>query len=191
MSDKSKLTCIVASVAAVAFGGGALAVFFLCCGGLGIFGLMSTPQQEAAAPNVQEAKVAAEQKPIEDTVPPVTTLRAMATESLQDFNEAVRTQDFTAFHAKTASQLQQESTPEDFKNAFQQAIDEKWKLDGVKSVRPVFDPAPAIDKKGWLRLEGRYHTTPMEVTFTLAYLYERPGGWKLCQIKVRMEDPKK
>ena len=44
--------------------------------------------------------------------------------------------------------------------------------------RSGYNSAPAIDKNGWLHLKGRYHLTPRELTFTLAYLYERPGGWK-------------
>ncbi len=120
-------------------------------------------------------------------VPPEDRLRGLTTATLLDFNKALGAKDFTAFHGKSSRQLRQQIAPARFLKEFQQFLDKKIDLAGIKDVQPVFEPAPFVDDEGVLTLSGFYPTQPVRVQFRLRYVYEDPD-WKLLGINVKTGD---
>ena len=110
-------------------------------------------------------------------------LRDMATETLLDFDEALKAKDFTAFHGKISALWQKQATPVQLKATFQEAIDKGMNLAAIKNVAPQFDAPAAINADGILEVAGHYPTKPVPVKFTLKYLHEA-AGWKLFGLHV-------
>lgn len=118
-------------------------------------------------------------------VPSDAELKKLTDETLLSFNSAIQTQDFGAFYKSTAKLWQKQTTPDDLKAAFKSFIDQKFDIGSVvKTVKPSFEPQPAIDSDGLLVVEGSYPIKPDKLTFALKYLNEG-GAWKLIGIDVK------
>lgn len=104
-------------------------------------------------------------------------------DSLLAFNQAVQTQDFTAFYGQTAKLWQDQTKPAELKKIFQTFIDQKIDLAPVIQTEPTFSKPPEIDKDGVLSIEGRYPSKPIAADFRLKYISEG-GVWKLIGIEV-------
>jgi FlaG/FlaF family flagellin (archaellin) len=118
-------------------------------------------------------------------VPADEELRRLATETLLDFNQAVKAGDFTAFHGKVSAPLQQKFTAQQLQDSFQEFIDKKIDIDGIKDVAPQLDAPAAINNAGVLTVKGHYPTRPNQVRFALEYVREA-AGWKLLSINVKV-----
>ncbi len=116
-------------------------------------------------------------------------MKRLALQSLLDFNDAVRSGDFAAFHAKLARPMREQYTPERLRAAFQVFVDQKIDLAPIAAVEPIFEPREArADSGGQLPLKGRFPTRPSEVAFDLAYILEG-GDWRLVKINVQVRPP--
>jgi len=112
-------------------------------------------------------------------------LKKLTDDTLLLFNSAIQTQDFGAFYKSTAKLWQKQTTPDDLKAAFKSFIDKKFDIGSVvKTVKPSFEPQPAINSDGLLVVEGSYPIKPDKLTFALKYLNEG-GSWKLIGIDVQ------
>jgi hypothetical protein len=119
------------------------------------------------------------------TVPPDTELKKLVKGTLLDFNTAVRVQSFEAFHGTGSAALQQTESAAALRKSFQGFIDRKVDIGGIKNLDPVYQPPPAIDDRGVLRLAGYFPTKP-QVKFKLSYVREG-ANWKLYSIAVQRE----
>lgn len=117
-------------------------------------------------------------------IPPNDELQKLATQTLLDFNQAIKDKDFTAFHRKGSAPFREQLSPAKLQMNFQKFIDLEVDLGGIKNVEPIFDQPPEIDKDGILGLAGYYPTKPLRVRFNLDYTYEHPA-WKLIGIQVK------
>jgi len=112
-------------------------------------------------------------------------LKQLTDKTLLSFNSAVQSQDFAGFHKSIAKVWQEQTTPAQLKAVFKSFVDQKFDIASVvKSVKPTFEPAPAIDSDGLLVVEGSYPIKPDRLKFTLKYLNE-DGAWKLAAINVK------
>jgi hypothetical protein len=119
------------------------------------------------------------------SVPAESELKKLVINTLLEFNTAVRVQNFDSFHRQASKALQQAQKPQALQSSFQGFIDNKVDISAVKAATPVFDPAPAIDQQGVLRLNGYFPTTP-QVKFKLGYVRES-NAWKLLSIGVKRD----
>ena len=122
------------------------------------------------------------------SIPSQADLKRLATESLLDFNQAVRTKDFVPFHAKLSAPFKTQKTAQDLRGIFQSFIDSEVDIAGIADLTPVWEPPPAINDDGVLVLTGHYPTTPMRVLFSLKYLDENKV-WRLVGIEVNLKRP--
>jgi hypothetical protein len=120
------------------------------------------------------------------TVPPDQDLRKLTTETLMEFDRAVKAKDFTAFHKTVSVPLQQQKTPAEMEQAFQVFVTRQIDLSPVQKLQPIFDDPPGLDNQELLVLKG-YYPTPSRVRFQLAYTYEHPS-WKLINIEIKVGD---
>jgi Ca2+-binding EF-hand superfamily protein len=127
------------------------------------------------------------------SVPPEAELKKMATAAVLDFNEGIRTKDFTKFHATASTPFRQQVPPDKMRKAFNEFIEKKVDLSRVKGVEPTFDREPALVQEGRvLELVGHYETPPVNPHFSLKF-YREAGEWKLLGINVDLRaaaDPK-
>ena len=118
------------------------------------------------------------------TLPPEGELKKMATAAVLDFNEGIRTKDFTKFHAAASTPFRQQVPPDKMRKAFNEFIEKKVDLSRVKGVEPTFDREPAVVQEGRvLELVGHYETPPVNPHFSLKF-YREAGEWKLLGINV-------
>jgi hypothetical protein len=121
----------------------------------------------------------------EPTVPSAAELKKLVIGTLLEFNTAVRVRSFDGFHQKASTALQQAQSPKALQKSFQGFIDKNIDVSAVKASTPVFEPEPAIDDQGVLRLTGYFPTTP-QVKFKLSYVREG-GAWKVFGIGVKRD----
>jgi len=115
-------------------------------------------------------------------VPPQNAdLERMAAEALVDFNQAVRGRDFTAFYGKLSDLWQQQTSPEQLRQAYQVFIDKDIDIGGITLAKPRFSRADVNDK-GLLVVTGEYPTKPSRVRFELEYA--RENKWKMAGLSV-------
>lgn len=118
-------------------------------------------------------------------VPSEAEMKQLTDATLLSFNSAVQSQDFSAFHKSIAKLWRDQATPDQLKTAFKSFIEKKFDIGSVvKSVKPTFDPAPAINSDGVLVAQGSYPIKPDKLSFELKYLNEE-GAWKLVGINVK------
>jgi hypothetical protein len=111
--------------------------------------------------------------------------KTLILESLLAFNKAVQAKNFAGFHQQISQAWQEQITPDQLKEVFQQFIDNNLDISSIREVQPVLSAAPQINSDGLLILEGYYPTHPNKVTFQLKYIYEHPA-WKLFGIQVNV-----
>ncbi len=121
-------------------------------------------------------------------LPPQKEINQIVLAAILEFNEAIQKGEFGDFYKSTAPAWQAQLTERKLKNAFQGFIDAGVKLDGVKSVEPVFEPAPQINGEGLLVVSGFYPTTPNQVVFSMKFAYVLPH-WKLFGLDVNLVKP--
>jgi hypothetical protein len=117
------------------------------------------------------------------TLPTDAACRKLAMDSVLAFDAVVKTNDCTAFYNRSAKLWQRQTTPEQLKTGFQDFIDKKFDMAGIRSTQPVFSESPALNKDDRLILKGKFPTKPSVVRFDLKYAYEHPE-WKLLSIEV-------
>ncbi len=110
-------------------------------------------------------------------------LRDLIMESLDEFNQAVKQEDFGDFYDQVAKVWQKQTTPEKLQALFQSFIDQQVDFTPALSLDPVFDSPPAIDEKGILIAKGTLPSKPSKVRFELGYIRELPD-WKLVKINI-------
>ena len=132
----------------------------------------------AADPNAEKPKPPAEAE-----------LRKLVRQTLLDFNDAVQTKDFTAFHAKASTPLKQQVTPEKLRTAFQAFIDRRVNIGGLKDLEAKFAGEPKVDGEGVLTVKGEYPTRPVRTAFRVKYFQEK-GEWKVLGVNVDTTEPK-
>ena len=113
--------------------------------------------------------------------------KALVLDSLLDFNRAIQDKSFDGFHTKISRAWQEQITADKLKEVFQQFIDKKMDISGIKTVEPVLSEPPQINSNGLLVLKGYYPTHPLKVNFELKYIYEHPA-WKLFGINVHVNE---
>jgi len=116
-------------------------------------------------------------------VPPEEEIERIVAEALLDFNRAIRSRDFTAFHAKLSDVWKHQTTPERLQKTFQEFVDKDVDIAGIELARPWVAPPPALNGKGVLVVVGHYPTRPYQVRFELEFTHER-AGWKLVGFMV-------
>jgi hypothetical protein len=119
-------------------------------------------------------------------VPESAAILDMVRSTLRDFNAAVQSGDFTAFHKTLAMPFREQYSAERIKDAFQAFIDRKVDLRGALQLDPVFKPAPSIGARQVLRVAGYFPSTPSRLHFDLKYVPE-DGVWKLLSISVNVK----
>lgn len=112
-------------------------------------------------------------------------IEGLIARTLLNFNHAVSTKDFTAFHASLSERWKKQSTPGSLQAAFQEFVDKKIDIASIKDHQPQVDPSPRITEGDALQVKGRYLTAPSPVGFELEYANEN-GDWKLLNIAIRV-----
>lgn len=117
-------------------------------------------------------------------------LQEMARETVLDFNDAIQSEDFTAFHSKISKPFQKQASPERFKQVFAEFLNNNIDFKEVEDLTAEFSPAPALGKESGynvLSLNGSYATTPRRTKFELKYIPEGKE-WKLIFIRISTKD---
>jgi hypothetical protein len=109
----------------------------------------------------------------------------LISQTLLDFNHAVKTKNFTAFHESLSERWKKQSTPGSLQAAFQEFVDKKIDIASIKDHKPQFVPPLQLTGDDTLQLKGRYEIAPSPVGFELEYANEK-GDWKLLNISVRV-----
>jgi len=109
----------------------------------------------------------------------------LISQTLLDFNHAVKSKDFTAFHDSLSQRWKKQSTPGSLLTAFREYIDKNIDIASIKDHKPQINSAPQLTGDNTLQLKGRYQTTASPIGFELEYANEK-GDWKLLSISIRV-----
>jgi hypothetical protein len=109
----------------------------------------------------------------------------LISQTLLDFNHAVKSKDFTSFHASLSETWKKQSTPRSLLAAFQEFVDKKIDIASIKDHKPQINSPLQLTSDNTLKLKGRYQTTTSPVGFELQYANEK-GDWKLLSISIRV-----
>ncbi|MBV9658013.1 MAG: hypothetical protein JO295_07875 [Verrucomicrobia bacterium] len=116
-------------------------------------------------------------KPKKGTLPKPEELNALTEKTMLDVDKALETGDFNALYATLSPSWQKQTTVEKLTAGFQGLVANKIRLDKVKGMTPVFEPAPVLEPSGVLMTQGYYATAPYRIRFTARY-YNDAGPWK-------------
>jgi len=109
----------------------------------------------------------------------------LISQTLLDFNHAVKTKNFTAFHDSLSERWKRQSTPSSLQEAFKEFVDKKIDIASIKDHKPQIAPPQRLTSDDTLQLKGRYEDTPSPIGFELEYANEK-GDWKLLNISIRV-----
>jgi hypothetical protein len=113
--------------------------------------------------------------------------KALALQTLLDWDAAIKANDFSAFYNNIADIWKKEVTPIGLRESFKAFIDAEADIAGIADVDPVLSEPPKVNDAGLLSIKGHYPTNPLKVFFELGYMWERQG-WRLVRINVRMAE---
>lgn len=119
------------------------------------------------------------------TIPNANILKKMASESILQLAKAINSEDFGPFYNYICTVWQNQTTPENLKEIFQEFIDKKIDLEIIKEAESVINEEPTIQDEV-LTYGGYYVSSPYVVHYHLKYLYEFPK-WKLAGISVEVK----
>jgi hypothetical protein len=124
----------------------------------------------------------------QNKVPGERALEALVKATLLTWNDANVTGNYTVFHAKLSKPFRDQFPPDRLKQIFKKFADKDIDIDVVAALKPVYEPAPAIDGDGKLVVNGYFPTEPMRVIFALEFI-PSDGEWKLIGINVKTDNP--
>lgn len=119
-------------------------------------------------------------------VPADKEVRSLISETLLNFNDAIRQKSFADFYERVSTAWQKQLTQGQLQRAFQPFIDKEVDLSNIRGLDAVIDPPPTINTEGLLLINGHYSTQPYQVHFALKFVYELPR-WKLFGIDVNLQ----
>ena len=146
----------------------------------------STSPSPSSSPSPSATKSYTKADASKAQIPSDDELQDIVKKTLLDFNDALKKEDFTDFHATISKVWQKQTTPEKMKSNFQSFIDGDADLSDIRSMKANFtSPAEITRSTGVKTLEtsGSYPTTPNASTFELKYIAEGKE-WKLIGLKV-------
>jgi hypothetical protein len=117
-------------------------------------------------------------------VPNERVLEALVKVTMLTFNDANVTGNYTVFHAKASKPFRQKFSPEKLEETFKEFSQNGIDFDIIAAYKPVYDPAPRVDKDGRLLVEGYFPTEPTRVVYDLEFI-PSDGEWKLISINVK------
>jgi hypothetical protein len=120
----------------------------------------------------------------QNKVPGERALEVLVKSTLLTFNDANVTGNYAVFHAKLSKPFRDQFPPEKLKATFKDFADKHIDFDVVAALKPVYEPAPAIDDEGKLHVNGYFPTEPTRVAFSVSYI-PSDGEWKLISINVK------
>lgn len=120
-------------------------------------------------------------------VPSEAELDTLVGETMENFNSAVQSGDFLAFHSSVSEKWQEQITAEKLAQTFDPFVKQKRDLSPKAGETPTYSPKPTIDKNGLLVVNGTYPNADDKTTqFNLTYLKEG-SEWKLFGIRVNQK----
>ncbi|MBL4847709.1 MAG: hypothetical protein JKY65_19500 [Planctomycetes bacterium] len=122
-------------------------------------------------------------------VPSKAELRSLVTASLVALGDALKTEDFTAFHGGLGATFREEHGVSRVATGLSPLAPENEAIAGVGELEPKYDEPPAIDGVGDLKVEGRFVGESKKVLFLLRYRLEE-GEWKLLRVEVDVKPVK-
>lgn len=114
-------------------------------------------------------------------------LNKLVSDTLLEFDKAVKAKDFKALHAKGSTPMRWQTKPDQLKEAFQSFIEQGPDLSKIAKLEPEFDGPPVVEQKT-MTVKGSYRLDRMFLLFELDYYLER-GQWKLLAIGVNTVAP--
>lgn len=123
--------------------------------------------------------------PLDRPMPDERTARAMATETLLQFNDAIQQRSFEDFYEGVARAWQRQLTLGMLTRTFQGFIDQRTNLAAIRDLEVVLNQPPHIDSDGLLIVSGSYAAKPHRVRFSLKFFYEVPN-WRVFGLDVNL-----
>lgn len=112
-------------------------------------------------------------------------------QTLLDFNQALQTEDFTAFRANVSKPFRDQYTEEKFREGFATFISKKDAMNkvltSITGMEPEYSSGPEVVRQAGtkvLKASGSYQTFP-GMKFDLSFIPEKTD-WKLLKIEVRV-----
>lgn len=119
-------------------------------------------------------------------IPEEDELEEMVKETLLDFNQGLKDEDFSDFFDNIAEEWQKQTSPRQLKRQFQNFIDGNADISSIRNMDMDLDRRPRIeDVSGYemLVVKGSFKTRPRTTTFDVKYMAEGKD-WKLSAISV-------
>ena len=115
-------------------------------------------------------------------IPSDAEMQEIVKTTLLDFNDAVKSADFTTFHSHLSKTIQRQVTPDQIKQKFQLFINGQMDISSISSMKANFtSPAKVVGKT--LNTKGTYPTAGITTEFELQYVPEGQD-WILDNIKI-------
>ena len=109
-----------------------------------------------------------------------------------DFSDAVSSEDFTDFYAKSSDDFQSSYTKEQIKSTFAVFIDNKSKalpaLKDIQTTSAAFTNGPSVEIEKGIKVmiaDGEFASKPNSVKFETKYEWQK-GEWKMLKFKIKM-----
>jgi hypothetical protein len=123
--------------------------------------------------------------PAERPMPDEQTIKAMARETLLQFNDAIHQRTFEDFYDHVSRAWQRKLTLGMLRRSFQGFIDRQPRLAGIRDSEVQLGTPPRIDDTGLLIVAGSFPTKPYRVAFSLEFTYEMPN-WRVFGLNVNL-----
>lgn len=123
-------------------------------------------------------------------VPSDAQLQEMTRTTILDFNDAIKSGDFSNFHRTVSKPFQKQASPEKMADAFKAFTEAKIDFSEVETLPATYSPPASIKRTSGvkhLQATGFYETTPRKMKFDLKYVPEGKD-WKLIAIEVNTKD---
>jgi hypothetical protein len=129
-------------------------------------------------------KTAADSDVSSNDVPAGDELNSLVGNTMENFNSAIQSDDFTEFHTQISEAWQEQITAEKLQEIFSPLVKQKVDLTPKTGSKPTYSPKPTIDENGMMVVNGTYQTVKgKNAQFKLTYVKE-DADWKLFGIRV-------
>lgn len=120
------------------------------------------------------------------SLPEPAALMILIRSTIAALNHANLTNNYSTFRDLGTAEFQRTTSPEQLSQQLKPFRDQGLDLSPVFAVTPVLDQPPVLARDGTLELAGHFPTSPLKITFRLAFQAEN-GRWRHSAVVVGAE----
>jgi len=122
---------------------------------------------------------------LKSVTPSLQHMIELASDAVHDFGISLNADSMAHFHTQISKLWQDQTNPEELKQAYQNFFNANLDLTVLEEVQPLINGTPVQNDKGIIKINGFFPTRPSRLSFEQGFIWEGLN-WKLLSFKANI-----